>query len=109
MMRFDNRPPINLEAAEVVARAQRVVVGAYSGIGYNRYTVYRGKRFHLVHLLSSGCEYNNYVDSSSTHIGHWVGADELAAYLKSQVNTDGDFPWWCSELLVELGVPGEDA
>lgn len=114
-MKFDNRPPIDLESAEKLASASRDG-GCYDGIGYDIYRVYKGKKIHLIHLYSSGCERNNKVDSSSTHLGIFETLDALVEYLRKQfepcgygMESSGSFPWWCSELLEELNVEAEQA
>lgn len=106
-MKFDNRPPINLEDAEQVASAKRDG-GSYDGIGFNVYRVYRGKKYHLVHLFNSGCDYGSGTHTSRTHLGHWESVDDLAEFLRQQ-RVNGDFPWWASELLEGLEVPTEEA
>ena len=106
-MNFDNRPPINLETAEQEACAERDG-GCYDGIGADRYAIYRGKKWHLVHYFSTGCDYNNRVDSSCNHLGHWSSLEKLAQYLRSQT-ADGTFPWWCSALLQQLRAPADEA
>ena len=107
-MIFCNRPPIALEAAKELADAQRDG-GHYDGIGYDSYTVYQGKKLHLVHSYSTGCEYNHKVDRSCTHLGAFADLDALVAFLIAQATPDNGMPWWASKLLEKLGVPGEEA
>jgi hypothetical protein len=106
-MIFGNCPPINLENAEEVAEARRDG-GVYSGCGVDRYTVYRGKRWHLVHVYSSGCDYGAGTDHACTHHGLWPTVEELVAYLHT-LTENGRFPWWASRLLSQLEVPAEEA
>jgi hypothetical protein len=107
-MLFDNRPPINLDNAEKLAEVGRDG-GAYHGIGHNCYTVHQGKKLHLVHDYSSGCEYNNRVDHTCEHLGMFADVAALAEWLRKQPVAEGRYPWWCSELLDTLKVPAEEA
>lgn len=120
-MIFDNRPPINFDNADQLASAERDG-GAYDGVGFNVYRVYSGRRIHLVHLSSDGCDYGRGPRSVSTHLGCWESVDDLAAWLMTRtdeaadlVDVDADsraytlYPWWASELLTQLDVPGEEA
>lgn len=103
---FDNHTPINFANAEQIASTERDG-GCYSGIGTNLYRVMKGKRIHLYHYYSSGCEYNNRVDSSRVHLGVWDTPQELITALLSD---DLDVPRWArNELLDNLGHTGEDA
>lgn len=106
-MQFDNRPPINLDAAKHIAHAE-TDGGCYDGIGYNRYWVYQGKRLHLVHAHSSGCDHGSGTDSSCNHLGHWPDAPSLIRWLIKQIEDQGGL-WWASELLGHLGYKGEEA
>ena len=102
-MKFDNHPPINFDQATQIARTSRDG-GSYSGIGYDTYTVYRGKAIHLVHSFSSGCEYNNHVDRTRTHHGPWATLPDFIAWLADQGPS-----WWTNDLMSDLGYDGAPA
>jgi hypothetical protein len=109
-MRFDNRPPIDLESTTQLACASRDG-GVYNGIGYDAYCVYQGKRLHLVHRYSSGCVYQNHVAASCTHMGLFDSLPSLIDFLRERLDPQADegaFPWWAALLLDELGYKGEE-
>ena len=103
MTTFSNHPPINFEGSEKMASARRDG-GVYDGIGYNTYKVYEGKRLHLVHFASSGCEYNNHTDHTSEHLGSFSDKPKLIEHLLTESPS-----WWADELLEELGYVGVEA
>lgn len=106
-MNFDNRPPINLEAAEKIAAASRDG-GAYQGIGHNNYVAYQGAKIHLVHSYGSGCDYGSGCQSTMIHLGVFADRAALIAFLLKEQGEEG-FPWWASDLLSALGYAGESA
>lgn len=103
MTTFNNHPPVNFDGAEQIASAS-TDGGSYSGIGYNRYKVMQGKRFHLTHARSSGCDYGNGTDHASEHLGVFNSKQEVIDFLLK-----GEPSWWQNELLEELGYEGEEA
>lgn len=102
-MTFNNHTPINFTNAETLAE-YHTDGGAYDGIGYTRYIVFKGTRFHLVHRHSSGCEYNNKVDHTSQHLGVFETKEKLVEYLLGL-----DPQTWVNSLLSDLGYEGETA
>lgn len=107
-MIFDNRPPINLEAAELLADVERDG-GAYNGVGYDRYRVYRGRKLHLIRAYSSGRDYEYGTGATSQHLGMFEDLESLGKFLKQPSRADEGFPWWASELLEELEISVEEA
>lgn len=101
-MKFDNHTPVNLSAAEKVATACKDG-GCYDGVGTDRYTIYKGKNWHLIHYYSSGCEYNNKVDSDNTYKGCFATKEGLILKLLEESPS-----WWSDELLEEMGYTGEE-
>lgn len=100
---FNNHTPINLKAAKVQAIA-RWDGGRYEGIGYNEFTVFEGKRWHLIHQESSGCEYNGRVDSLCEHLYACETREEMISHLVSR-----EPERWVNQLLTGLGYEGEEA
>jgi hypothetical protein len=106
MTTFDNHPPVNFSAASTVASASRDG-GCYNGIGYNDYDLFQGRKFHLVHSYSSGCEYNNRVDRTKEHLGVFEDRETVITFLLSEPE---DVPQWArNELLTDLQYMGEEA
>ena len=106
MTTFENHPPVNFENAEEIARVEQDG-GCYDGIGTNLYRVMQGNRIHLYHYYSSGCEYNNKVDSNREYLGNWNNTSELIAALLSDILDVAQ--WATNDLLIDLGYEGEEA
>lgn len=102
-MYFDNHTPVNFDEAEILAEYRRDG-GAYSGIGYTIHRAYKGRQIHLVHLHSSGCEYQGKTDHISEHLGKFDTTDALIAWLLKQPNVN-----WVNELLAQLNYKGDTA
>ncbi len=103
---FDNHPPINFENADLISNPSQDG-GQYAGIGYNNYWVYQGRRYHLYHEYSSGCENDNRTDSSCEYLGNFDNKDDLIAFL---LKDNPDFPRWAANFILDaLDYQGETA
>lgn len=107
-MKFDNRSPINLESSEKLASFEQDG-GAYRGVGWTSWTIYKGRKLHVVYSHNSGCDYGSGTHTSREHLGMFDNLESLGKWLLARTDDNGNYPQWASELVEKLGIEVESA
>ena len=86
---FQNHAPVNLAGADLVASYESDG-GVYNGIGSTDYSVYKGKRYHVPHYYTSGCDYGDGGSHTSTYLFGAATKEEIVAWLLAQMDKSAE-------------------